>query len=492
MLTFKTLNERVMTMRLYDFETHFEAEMALMTSDDDTISGLGSATQLFRHQNDGEDSDANALLDDDSSHDTATDLDNSSTKDDNLASLELSAFKSYTLEIGQFALLDAEQEKAIARQIDDGCLALQRLLARHPSGRSALIAALLDQPGSDSDGDGADGGDAKLELLRNTLSMHQELSHAGAEQPSAALERTEHLLEQCLEQQDIARDLMLSLANSLLAPGQRHLDKAFISSVRKAQQRILRARDRLVEGNLRLVLYVAKRFRDRGVDMEDLIQEGNLGLMRAAIKFDAAAGVRFSTYGFWWISQAMRQCITRNRSLIRYPNHVAEQINRVSRLMYQHQMRHGEAAPAKQIAKDARIPLARMEDLLSLSNICVSLARPLGQESQLLLEDTLSDEEDWARPFENAWQREQQHLLDNLLDTLEPRDAIIMRLKYGIGYRKSYSLREIADQLGISKERVRQIVDRSTLGLRERHPDLLDSFGHQEGTLDMRKRTAKA
>lgn len=466
-------------MRLYDFETHFEAEMALMHSDDDNNAYNLGSSPLFRYQSDNDDH-PSEVTDNDENH--APNMDNSSSKADILSNSDLTAFRRYTQEIGQFALLDADQERSLAGQIADGFLAFQRTLARDHQGRTLLIDALLIS---------AENSDEQTTLLRETKALYDQLRQ-NPSPDTAALARTEHVLIQCLDQHNVSRDLLWTLADRFLSRETDANDPALISSLRKTQRRILGARDRLIEGNLRLVIYIARRFKDRGVDSEDLIQEGNLGLMRAAIKFDASAGVRFSTYGFWWITQAMRQCITRNRSMIRYPNHVAEQVNRVARLTHQHHMAHGELPPAPQLAKAARISRKKLEDLLSLSNICVSLSRPLNEDGQMQLEDTLSDQTPWAQPLDQAWLSEQRALLDRLLGQLDRRDATIIRLKYGIGYRKDYSLREIADQLGISKERVRQIVDRSTQWLRSEHLSLQDSFGDSEDTLLPGKRAVEA
>lgn len=476
-------------MRLYDFETHFEAEMALMSSDDDNNPYNIGSSLLFRHQTESDEQHADTA---DTPDTEPSSFDNISTQTDKLSSTDISAFKRYTQEIGQFSLLDAEQEKSFAGQIADGFLGLQRLLARDPRGREALISALSVDKSPASDGDEKqhpdDGG---ATLLQEALQVYYQLSH-NTDADSTALARAEQVLSQCLEQHDVPRDLLLDITDRFLAAATRHDDASMRKNLDKTRRRILRARDRLIEGNLRLVIYIARRFKDRGVDSEDLIQEGNLGLMRAAIKFDASAGVRFSTYGFWWITQAMRQCITRNRSLIRYPNHVAEQVNRIARITQQHRMAHGELPAAPQLAKEARLSRHRLNDLLSLSNICVSLSRPLSDDGHLQLEDTLGDDERWAKPVDQAWLSEQNEWLDRLLGQLEERDATIIRLKFGVGHRKEYSLREIADQLGISKERVRQIVDRSTTWLRTHHPSLMDSFRSDERALPASERTAEA
>lgn len=170
---------------------------------------------------------------------------------------------------------------------------------------------------------------------------------------------------------DADRDTLLELAGAV---GISHPQQ---QSVQRVLGLITRSRNQLVTSNIRLVYYAARKYLDKGMEMDDMVQEGVLGLMRAAIKFDAGVGVRFSTYAYWWIQQAIRQAIGKQRSLIRYPANVTMQVNRMYAFMQHYRLQTGQKASATLIQQNTGLPETTVSDLLQLSNLCLSANAPV-------------------------------------------------------------------------------------------------------------------
>jgi len=214
------------------------------------------------------------------------------------------------------------------------------------------------------------------------------------------------------------------------------------------------------------VYHVAKRHQERGLDFDDMVQEGILGLLRAAIKFDDSVGVRFSTYAFWWIQQAIRQALAKQRSLIRYPTHVNTQMSKLYGVTQAHQLRTGQRPSQGQLKQATGFSDKRIKDLTQLTNLCVSADAPVFDDGSRTLLDDLSGNNELDDPLEASDQLQRHQRLEWLLSRLTPREAMIVRLKFGVGQRQPYSLNEIAPQVGVSRERVRQILDEALAKLR--------------------------
>jgi RNA polymerase primary sigma factor len=220
----------------------------------------------------------------------------------------------------------------------------------------------------------------------------------------------------------------------------------------------LRARRRLVEANLRLVIVYAQWYMKSGVPLIDLIQEGNLGLMRAAEKFDWRRGCHFSTYATWWIRQAIRRAAGEQSRLIHVPEHVAARVGRIRRVGSQLSQETGLDPIPAQIAQACGIPVDEVEDLLRLPEQPASLDVPVDIERGLSLADTLEDPGIQA-PEESASQHVLSGEVHDALLQLTPRERSAIILRYGIGDGHSRTLREVGKQLGISRERVRQLIE---------------------------------
>ena len=229
------------------------------------------------------------------------------------------------------------------------------------------------------------------------------------------------------------------------------------------------ARDHLITANSRLVISVAKKYMGRGVPFLDLIQEGNIGLIRATKKFDYRRGHKFSTYATWWIRQAVTRAIADQGRTIRVPVHMGDQINKL--LRYQHQLTQklGRDPSVEELAAELDVPVKKVENMIQVARRPLSLETPTDDEEDSVLGDFIEDDEAPA-PADSATYNLLKEHLQIILNDLPPREVRILQLRYGLLDGQAYTLEEVGNKMGVTRERVRQIEAQALSRLR--HPSV--------------------
>lgn len=241
------------------------------------------------------------------------------------------------------------------------------------------------------------------------------------------------------------------------------LNKRLGLVMRKAE----RAKEKLIKSNLRLVVSIAKRYMSKGMQFLDLIQEGNIGLMRAAEKFDYHKGYKFSTYATWWIRQSISRAIADQSRVIRIPVHMSDTINRIQKASRELAQQTGKEPSAEDISERTSIPVEKVSNALKVSRDTISLETPVGTETGSSLRDIIPDEDNLS-PDDRVIDLNLTEHLDQILSTLNPREEQVLRMRFGIGDGADYTLEEVGEHFQVTRERIRQIEAKALKKLR--HP----------------------
>ena len=310
-----------------------------------------------------------------------------------------------------------------------------------------------------------------ISSIMDSMDAAPELDELKDEEEVEALETSEDM-EQMLQGEGLAledhvRMYLKEIGKVPLLSGDEELVLAQQMIEGETEEIREAAKQKLVEANLRLVVSIAKRYVGRGMFFLDLIQEGNLGLMKAVEKFDYNKGFKFSTYATWWIRQAITRAIADQARTIRIPVHMVETINKVLRVSRQLLQELGHEASAEEIAEVMNIPVEKVRETMKIAQEPVSLETPIGEEEDSHLGDFIPDD-DAPAPAEAASYTMLREHLDEVLHTLTPREMQVLKLRFGFDDGRTRTLEEVGKEFNITRERIRQIEAKALRKLR--HP----------------------
>jgi RNA polymerase primary sigma factor len=373
--------------------------------------------------------------------------------------------QAYFQSMGDIAVLTREEETEIARRIEEGNHVIQEMVTTMPFYRKIIDE--LDSRETD-DVDETETLDEKTdEALRISLErLSQLMTEINTAEQKIVRHGTLHDLKKLISEKKkkgfypvklitLAKEVQDACHKVESETGVRLNElKMRYEKISKLRELLSHAKDALITHNLRLVVNIAKNYVGRGLSLLDLIQEGNIGLMKAIDKFDYKRGFKFSTYATWWIRQAITRALIDQTKTIRIPVHMVEFYNKVNVATKELTQKLGREPGSEEIAQALGVPTRKVEDIFRAIQDPITLQTPIGDEDSTL-EDLVSDNS--ASPYEDVEKNKITEEMLKILHTLTPREEAVIRMRFGIGVDRDHTLEEVGNRLSITRERVRQI-----------------------------------
>jgi len=300
------------------------------------------------------------------------------------------------------------------------------------------------------------GHEKSLRWVDREIAAHHPFGKTLAKYRQAIVEQQQKLL-------DLRKRIMIPLKDL------KEINKQMSTGEAKARK----AKREMTEANLRLVISIAKKYANRGLQFLDLIQEGNIGLMKAVDKFEYRRGYKFSTYATWWVRQAVSRAIADQARTIRVPVHMIESINKMNRISRQISQETGQEPDSALLAEKMGMSEDKIRKLLTISKYPISMESPVGADDDLHVGDLIEDA-GTAAPVDHAVNASLRDICKDALDTLTPREAKVLRMRFGIGMNTDHTLEEVGKQFDVTRERIRQIEAKALRKLR--HPSRSDKL----------------